>query len=360
MQKLNVWFNHWFSTVINSFDYLRGNLEFSRVLSTYGDDFECKIYTTTYYDSPVMKEHSDYWQLEPVFKNPDAYVDWCISFIKEHDINVFFARRCRYAISKRKNEIEALGCKVIAEDFAVESLLSDKEATYKNMMYTEELKSLVPEYRIIKSAKDFYKAWEEYRYLDDSYRFCIKKAVDEGALSFCELVKKITYKYMMDGTYSPRQITFKDYVAQLEEKEKNNEKIDTLMMMPYLRDEISCDCLQYGDKFICITRKSGMNHSTIVSNDKKYYDICKVLYRYFKLTGIANIQFRHDTDGTVKLLEINTRISGGMHKSCEASGVNLPMLMINKAFGDETKKFKYRPDFKGEIVVDSLERSVVI
>lgn len=365
MITINVWFNHWFSTVIYSFDYLRyteKQMKLGRVIDSCTDDYKCKIYTTNYCESPVIKSCADHWELEPVYKNPDAYVDWCISFVKEHNINVFFVRRCRQAISKRKREFEALGCKVVAEEYGVESLLNNKEATYKDLAENEELRHLVPDYRMIHTSADFHKAWDYYKYWDNSNRFCIKKAIDEGALSFCELVRGITYKHMMDGTYLPRQITVNDYIKQLEEREKAGENIDSLMLMPYLSDEVSCDCLEYGDKFICITRKSGMNHSTIVSHNKKYAKICKKLYEHFKLQHVANIQFRHDKDGNVKLLEINTRISGGMNKSCEASGINIPILVLYKLMGNEKYHWNMQTDFKDgkEIIVNGLERPVII
>lgn len=46
----------------------------------------------------------------------------------------------------------------------------------------------------------------------------------------------------------------------------------------------------------------------------------------------CNIQFKMK-DGVPYLLEINTRMSGGLQMGCLAAGVNIPNIALNKMFG---------------------------
>jgi carbamoylphosphate synthase large subunit len=58
---------------------------------------------------------------------------------------------------------------------------------------------------------------------------------------------------------------------------------------------------------------------------------CHMLAEEEALNAIFNAQFRLSADGTLKLLEVNPRMSGGIAMSCMA-GPNLPYLAVLDAF----------------------------
>jgi len=69
---------------------------------------------------------------------------------------------------------------------------------------------------------------------------------------------------------------------------------------------------------------------------------CSQMIDNLKLKMPLNIQFMMN-EGKVYLLEINSRMSGGLQLSCKASGINLPSIAINQLLGIE-RKWEY-PDF---------------
>ena len=60
--------------------------------------------------------------------------------------------------------------------------------------------------------------------------------------------------------------------------------------------------------------------------------MCKDIYEQIPLANPCNIQFKY-LEGIPYLLEINTRMSGGVQMACAASGVNIPAIAVNKLLG---------------------------
>lgn len=56
--------------------------------------------------------------------------------------------------------------------------------------------------------------------------------------------------------------------------------------------------------------------------------------RIIQLRGVANIQFRRDSEGMPRLLEVNARFAGTMSLTVR-SGVNMPALALDELFGTE-------------------------
>lgn len=69
----------------------------------------------------------------------------------------------------------------------------------------------------------------------------------------------------------------------------------------------------------------------------------------------CNIQFRLK-DGVPYLLEINTRMSGGLQMTCEAENINIPNIALNKVLGKHIK-WSYEPTEK---VVSYIEIPKII
>lgn len=103
--------------------------------------------------------------------------------------------------------------------------------------------------------------------------------------------------------------------------------------MPYLPgDEISVDCLQTEQGLIAIPRIKGPWRDERIEFDEKILAMCKEILNTVPLFCPCNIQFKMDGD-VPYLLEINTRMSGGMAMSCLAAGVNIPNLAVNQLLG---------------------------
>lgn len=101
----------------------------------------------------------------------------------------------------------------------------------------------------------------------------------------------------------------------------------TWMLMDFLSGpEYSVDTLAYkGEVITYVAREKGYvaSHGQMIVDDPQLKDYLQALASTFGMTGVFNAQFRRDSNGHLKVLEINPRFSGGAGLSLLA-GVNLP------------------------------------
>ena len=150
-----IWFNHWFSSAYRIIELLRKEYKERCYVIGSNDKKHC-----------VYQEVCNEFYVEPIFENENEYVDWAISFCKEHNINVFFPRRNMVAIAKRKDEFIGVTV-VLSSDFETMELLNDKAETYRKI-HNLGLAN-VPDTAIATTVEEFKKAGyevKEYRYAD--------------------------------------------------------------------------------------------------------------------------------------------------------------------------------------------------
>ncbi len=313
---IRVWFNHWFSTSY-------------RLIELMKEDAQEQIYVigSNMQADSVIQKVCDEWYEEPDLRGGD-YVDYCLNFCKEHAIDVFVPRRQMVEISERKEEFTQLGVKVMVDDYATISFLNDKAATYDFFSKCEGLH--IPEYIIVNTAEGFKEAYHSLR--QNYERICVKFVKDEGGMSFRQIVDNVDdFKNLR--VYPGNRLAYPMYVKTLE----TVESFDDLMVMPYLPgDEISVDCLQTGDGLIAIERRKGPARHETVAFDEDIEHMVKLIMENIKLDCPCNIQFKL-MSGVPYLLEINTRMSGGLQMSCLAAGVNIPNIALNKLLGKDIK-----------------------
>ena len=90
--------------------------------------------------------------------------------------------------------------------------------------------------------------------------------------------------------------------------------------------EISVDSLMTKNGFVGLSRYKVGSRSTQVEYNPEFYEISK---KFAEVTGLQmpyNVQLRHHNKEWY-LLEVNTRMAGGTHKSC-LTGVNIPYLAL--------------------------------
>lgn len=307
-----IWLNHWFSTAYNIINMIKENEDF------------CVIGTNEHLQSPIMTV-CDEWYQEPVLKGKE-YVDFCLEFCKKHEIDVFMPRREMIAVSKYKDLFTNEGIKVMVDDYSLVSLLNHKDKAYD--AFREHKIGDVPEYYMVTDAAHFKEAYEE---LSAKYKqVCFKFVKDEGGKSYrlidnsrkgyTSLFKKQTTRMSFDAAY---------------EALSEREVFQPVMVMPYLPDdEVSVDCLMTSSGLIAIPRIKNPTRIEKVRYDENILEACRRFFAAFPLENPCNIQFKY-LDGIPYLLEVNTRMSGGVQMSCLASGVNIPNIAVNKLLGIE-------------------------
>lgn len=311
---IRVWFNHWFSTSYRLIELIKEN-----------EGEQIWVVGTNKQAYSVIRNVCDEWYEEPAMDG-DAYVEECLQFCQEHRINVFVPRRKMLDISRNKDRFREIGVRVMAEDYSRLELLADKARTYD--LFREEDGLSIPEYRIVNTAEGFRQAYQELR-LQYS-QVCVKFVLDEGGMSFRKITEEEDPWHLL-RVYAGSSVPFSRYQEWL----KAVEPFDPLMVMPYLPGkEISVDCLNTSSGLIAVPRyKGSARHEEIIYEEQ----ILEMTERIMDTAGLefpCNIQFKMMKD-VPYLLEINTRMSGGLQMSCLATGVNIPNIALNKLLGKE-------------------------
>lgn len=310
---VRVWFNHWFSTSY-------------RLIELMKEDLEEQIYVTgsNRQADSVIQKVCDEWYEEPEAEG-EAYLQYCLEFCREHRIDVFVPRRMMAEVSRNIARFEAIGVKVLTDAYDMVSLLNDKAAAYG--FFREEEQINIPEYAVVNNAAQFEEAYERLKGRQYG-QLCMKFVHDEGAMSFRKIVENVD-RFRRLRIYQGSDMAYHDLVDIL----KTGGEFDDLMIMPYLPgNEISVDCLNTESGLIAIPRIKGPARHERIEYDERILSMTKVIMNKTGLRFPCNIQYRVK-DSVPYLLEINTRMSGGLQMSCLASGVNIPNIALNKLLG---------------------------
>lgn len=311
---IRVWFNHWFSTSYRLIELMKADRN-ERVYA---------IGSNLQKDSVIQKV-CDEWYEEPGLDG-EQYILYCLEFCKEHSIDVFVPRRNMVEISKNKARFEDAGVRVMVDDYSIIKLLGDKAATYD---FFKACKGLhIPEYFIANNLAQFEQAYKKLR--AGYEQVCIKFVKDEGGMSFRKIAEQVdSFKRLR--VYQGTEISYE----MLTETLSHAGDFDDMMIMPYLPgNEISVDCLQTQKGLIAIPRNKGAARHESVEYKEEILEMTEQIMNRIQLQFPCNIQFKLKDD-VPYLLEINTRMSGGLQMSCLAADVNIPNIALNKLLGKD-------------------------
>ena len=311
---IRVWFNHWFSTAYRLIELMKQD-----------ENEEIFVIGTNLQIDSVIQKVCDEWYEEPRLSG-EEYISYCLDFCKEHEINVFVPRRNMADISKSKERFVSIGVKVMVDDWKAIELLGSKSATYEHFKGYENIN--IPEYYTVKTADEFAQAYKTLR--KNHKQVCIKFVRDEGGMSFRKITENVN-EFDRLKVYQGSSISYNDVYSALSTKDE----FDELMVLPYLSGlEVSVDCLRTDTGTIAIPRLKSPTRQEKVFYDLEIISMTANILNKVDLEFPCNVQFRYEGD-TLYLLEVNTRMSGGLQMSCLASNVNIPNIALNKLLGND-------------------------
>ena len=309
---VRVWFNHWFSTSYGLIELMKKD-----------ESEEVYVIATNKQMDSVIQKVCDEWYRESN-ANGDEYIEYCLEFCKEHKIDVFVPRHNMVDISKNLHLFEKIGVKVMVDKYSTIKLLNDKAASYEYLRDCEGI--CIPKYYMVNNASEFENAYADLRKEFD--QVCVKFVKDEGAMSYRRIVDSVD-RFKRLRIYPGAEALYEDYLGTLREVDK----FDDLMVMPYLPgNEVSVDCLKTEKGLIAIPRFKGTSRHEEVKYDDRIMQITKSIMNKIDLEYPCNVQFKYKDD-TPYLLEINTRMSGGLQMTCLAADINIPNIALNKLLG---------------------------
>lgn len=318
---MRVWFNHWFSTAYHLINMIKA-----------GDPGKFAVIGSSTNREAIYKQACDEWYYEADGLSSDEYIDFCLTFCKEHEIDIFAPRRFLVDIVRNAERFDEIGVKLFADTCAdTIEMLDNKLSTYDYFRTLDP--EYVPEVRIAKSFEEFKASYEELK--RKASRVCYKLVIDEGARSFRVVDDRIECTSALLEKPGAK-ITWPAALKVLKQYDFSN----PMLLMPYLSGvEISADCLATPSGNLIIPRyKTNKRYSEVIFNADVMAE-CSRMMDKLGLKMPLNIQFKKDAD-KLFLLEINPRMSGGLQLSCEATGLNVPSIAINQLLGIE-RSWKY-------------------
>jgi len=255
--------------------------------------------------------------VEPVLQEDEDYLDWCLEFCGSQKIDLFNPARRAALITKNASKFSAIGTQIYSVCPAEFLSVIDNKARFYE--YCEQYDFPIPEYQAVTNAKQFDEAYSTLR--NRHPLVCFKPTISVFGLGFRLVCEK--------GFEISRLLNGEVYQIGLEHSRlifSEQESFRELMVMQYLEGkERSVDCLADNGKLIryVIRRKSGSAGGIqLIEDNTDIGAITERLVSLFQLNGLFNVQFR-DSNGIPYLLEINPRMSGGLHFTA-FSGLNLP------------------------------------
>lgn len=341
---LKIWFNRWFSTVLHYMEMIRNNSDQQKFI----------IYGSHPNPDTVYLKYCDVAEFEPDLKG-EEYLQFCLDFCRKHQIDVFIPRKENVLISQHLEDFKKIGVMVlVCPDGDLMSLMDHKAAMYRSIEEKEKAgKSIVslPSYRIVNHAEGFKQAYRELR--AQGHRVCIKPVTGEGANGFHIIDDEADTASFLFTTSFTQKISFETACKVLSQVET----FPDLMVLEYLSGfEYSIDCLSdtHGNLLVAIPRKKGNGRIRELEENQELLLIAKRIAEEYKVPFVFNIQVKYQA-GVPKLLEINPRMSGGLHTSC-LSGINVPYLAIKLLLGEKVESLQPAYGIK----TTHIEQSIIL
>lgn len=321
--KINLYFNRCFTDTSEVIKELKNNR----------DKVKYQIFISYPYRNEKLEKCSDYYEIEPVIECAKDYAKYCLDFCVKYDIDVFIPRFRAKELSKFQEEFKKLGIKVLfIGSESTYKLLDDKAKVYECLKDNSIIK--IPPFKAVTNYNEFIEA---YKYVkNNGFEVCIKPTEGIGAIGYKRIIEDISP--IEELSLSNFQISY-DHLKKILSL---TSKFDVLLVSGILPgDEWSIDCLGDSGKLIdSVIRIKNGKYEQIVKVDKEVNIIVAKLVEKFKLNNLFNIQFKLKDD-VIYLLEINTRMSAGIFKSCKI-GINFLHKAILKEFNCDIKSEMYK------------------
>lgn len=317
MRNARVWFNKGLS---NLYDALR----LVRDADTPGELTLLASHTSP--DVPVLTQAHEWW-LEPEGALDDMdYVAWCLEICRTRSVDLFIPGRRREAMAQHRNAFAEIGTRLsVTADPITLSLIEHKDEFYGDLVDTEVP---IPEYRFISGIEEFNAAYADLR---TRYpRLCVKPSQGMFGTGFRIIVE----------TGDPFDLLVNEVRSQVRLDAFRAALADTktprrLLLMRYLEgEERSVDCVAVRGRLASAVGRVKRGGVQVTETEGPTIEIARYLTERYALDGIFNLQTKA-SGGVEYLLEINSRMSGGLLYACMA-GVCLPYWAIRLALDWDT------------------------
>lgn len=262
------------------------------------------------------------------------YMEWCLDFAVRNGVRLFVPSRGDIEAARMKSRFLEAGVKVMVPGSeAVMRAIQSKSALYDLLADSECAHGYIPipEWRVVNTLAEMKTAYDQLRARHPS--ICFKPDTGIYGYGFRRIVESGTaLERLLKG--GPYTATSEIGWEEIETIFGNAGRFDDLLMMPYLPGrERSVDCIAHeGQLVACINRFKATHESQVMEKNERIEEFIALICAQLNLSGVFNVQFR-DGENEPFLLEINSRMSGGLHKACRATHFALPYWAVRVALG---------------------------
>lgn len=338
----NIWFNKSFSGIYNAIAAIRHDdvAERYRLLVSH-----------THADFAAF-EVADEAFLEPKSLNEADYVSFCLEACQQRQVGLFVPGKQMAAIARARDRFADIGTRLLlAGDAQLLDTVEDKVALYRSLPAGT---APLPDYRVVRTLAEFDEAIAAMR--DLHAKLCFKPVVSVYGLGFRIVAE--------DGGELQRLLGGETVKIGLEHARRllgEQPEFRPVMVMEFLPGhERSVDCIgHHGELLRCVVRKKPLlgGGAQRLEENAEIVDIVRNITAACRLHGLYNIQLKDNAEGQPFLLEINPRMSGGLHYAC-LSGLNFPYWAIRLALGDATPADLPQPQLG--LKVQQITHSIVV
>ena len=258
---------------------------------------------------------------------PDGYADWLLGIALSEKAELLIPYRRRDELARFRSRFADRGVRLLtASDEGTMRLLEDKPKLLDRMAQAGvpvtpfRLFRGLSEYELLRSSGDLFP--------DHPGDLCVKPASGIYGAGFRILRERISDHTTLSAlsTLEVPEGAFRATLAALPGAEE-------MMLMPLMPGpERSVDFACYEGRLLgTVTRIKTLTSQTLY-HDSYGEELAELVAETFKLTGVLNLQTIEDAVGKQRLLEVNSRTSGGIGMNRETN-INLPGMLLHALLG---------------------------
>jgi len=259
--------------------------------------------------------------------SPDAYADWLLQVALAEGAELVLPYRRREELAGFRDWFSARGIRLLtASDSNTMGFLEDKPSFLGRM---EAAGVPVTPFRRFEGAEEYERLRGEGALFPDHLsNLCVKPASGIYGAGFRIIRDELPAMAPLSelSALELPDVAFRGLLRALPRSEP-------MMLMPFfVGPERSVDFSCHGGRLLGTVTRIKTGASQLLLHDPCGEELARLVTETFRLTGVLNLQTIEDIAGTQRLMEVNTRASGGIGMT-GLTDVNLPALLLDSIDG---------------------------
>ena len=286
--------------------------------------------------------HNPFFQIPKA--SDTAFIDHIYQICQEHKIDVLLPLVTREleVLAPCKERFLNIGTRIVVSDAEQLHAANDK---LKLMQTLKQAGIPVSEFYTAKTASEIDDYARKLGY--PHKKVCIKPALSNGSRGMRILdAGSGSFDAFFEQKPGNTHATLESIMELF-----GNRSLTTMIVMEYLPgEEFTVDALlDQGEPLLLLPRKriamnNGISVAGVFEENHEIIDYATRVFRCMKLHGPNGLQVKRGEDGRFYLLEINPRLQGSS-TTAMGMGINLPVLAVKQAMGEDIKSSIPKPQW---------------